>query len=210
MRSLIVLLLMAWPAYGQINAPQQIDEHTPIVCTSEQAADVYIWRVSGAAKRVVLNNGSTIHVWAPPGEYDISLTTISIVIDWQKQSKDVVYQEHSAKLKVGSVPDPGPKPNPNPLPPPPGKRWALVVEETSQRTPAQSNLFLQLRKDLPLPRLLIIDKDATANSVKQYLSKVPQGMSLPVLCIVDQATGELVRVVPVPGTVDEFKKELER
>jgi hypothetical protein len=208
MRSLLLLLLMALPAYGQIKAPAQVDEHAPIVCTSEQAADVYLWRISGAAKRIVLDNGKTVHVWAPPGSYEITLTTIAIVIDWEKKSKDVVYQEHVAQLKVGNAPEPGP--NPNPQPPPPGSRWALVVEETSQRTVPQANLWVALRKELPLSKLLIVDRDTTAQSARKYINVIPSSIPLPALVIVHQESGEVVRVVPVPGTLDEFKKELAR
>ena len=56
-------------------------------------------------------------LWAPPGTYELSLTTITIVIDWESQTKDVQYAEHVATFTVtgGGGPDP-PDPGPDPGP----------------------------------------------------------------------------------------------
>jgi hypothetical protein len=115
---IVAILLAASSAWAQIIAPTSVDEHFPIVCRSEGQADVYIWQVTSPAKRLVVENGRAVHVWAPPGKYEVRLTTITIAIDWEKQSKDIQYNEHLAEFTVGAVPDPDPDPDPKPDPTP--------------------------------------------------------------------------------------------
>lgn len=130
MKTLILLLLSLMPtlAWGQIIAPEAVDEHQPITVRSDGDADVYLWRVSKPAARRVVLNGKGCHIWAPPGEYTVELTTITISIDWENKSKDIQYDEYVHVLTVGDgTPDPGPdppdppdpEPTPNPYSPDP-------------------------------------------------------------------------------------------
>lgn len=45
-------------------------------------------------------------------------------------------QQTSLEVTIGPFPDPGPDPEPDPKPDPtPGKRWVILIEESSERTP---------------------------------------------------------------------------
>lgn len=125
-----MILLAASSAWAQVIGPATVDEHEPIVCRSEGQADVYIWQVASPAKRLVVENGRAIHVWAPPGKYEVRLTTITIAIDWDKQSKDIQYNEHVHSFEVAGDPDPDPPtppvpPTPNPYKPDPAFQSAV-------------------------------------------------------------------------------------
>ena len=123
MRLILLLLMAIMPAMasGQIVAPDTVEEHKPILCTSEGSADVYLWRVDEPAKKVVVASGRGCHIWAPPGKYTLTLTTITITIDWDNKSKDVQYDEfvHALTVEGDSTPPPNPDPKPNPYSPDP-------------------------------------------------------------------------------------------
>jgi hypothetical protein len=220
---LLAAALVAQTALAQINVPAEVEQHKLVVASL--AAPIpdgaYLadggWEIVGSGSQVADTRPSGAEiVWTgPPGEYQVLYDGVLLqdvtFVDGAKNP--VTIRSYVGRIKEratctikGGQPDPGPDP---PVPPP-GTRWALVVEESSTRTPAQANLWTALRKDLPLSRLLIVDKDSRADSLRPYLSSIPAGTPLPVLCVVHQATGEVVRVVPVPGTVEAFKQELSR
>lgn len=91
--------------FGQtiINVPDKIDQYKPIIIEAVDNANVYIWSLPDAASKVSLNNGKTLHVWAPPGKYSIKLTTI--IVDFEK--KDIKYNEGISQFEVlGNSPAP--------------------------------------------------------------------------------------------------------
>ena len=85
--------------------------HEPIVATvplPETSADVKQqtiarWRVSGQAERIVLDDGRRVHIWAPPGKYDVVAELITV--NWTDQT--LRFDEHTASFSVSS-PDPLP------------------------------------------------------------------------------------------------------
>jgi hypothetical protein len=152
-----------------------------------------------------VDGGRTIHIWAPPGSYTVELITTRLQIDWEKKTWQFLQDEHTAAIVVKGV---GPDPGPDPPVPPPGQRWALVVEETGQRTPQQAALLTKLRSEYQ-SRLVIADKDSTASKLRPYISKVPATIPLPVL-VVASMDGVIIRVVALPQTVEGFRQEMAR
>lgn len=100
------LLFLSAVASGQIQGPERVDAHEPIVLSSQSDAKAYIWKVPQPAKRIAIDNGKTVHIWAPPGKYDVHLITINV--DFKAETFE--YKEHFATFQVGK---PAPKPDPD-------------------------------------------------------------------------------------------------
>jgi hypothetical protein len=206
--------------WADIDMPDRAKPHTPIVARliadlPNQALRRGTWETPTV--QVIAVDPDTLHIWAPPGRHTIRahgvwVQTRDVTIDNQTLPVlvDFGFYDHSATIEIGPEPDPEPDPDPDPPPPPPGPRWALVVEETADRTPQQAGLYLALRNRYPLSRLLILDKDAEAESARRYIRAVPPDVPLPALVIVHAETGKIVRIVPLPETVDRFTEELAR
>lgn len=105
--------------------PDKIDVHKPIIAGAQEEADVYIWKVDRPAMKIVVDNGKAIHVWAPPGEYEVQLTTITVEVsidpNWDPNSgkppkidKNIQYNEHYAVFEVVGEDGPDPPDPPNP------------------------------------------------------------------------------------------------
>ena len=104
--------------------------------------------------------------------------------------------------------DPGPDPPP-PVPPvPPGERWAVIWNETAERTPQQAALFAKLRKEWEPQRLFILDVSNPGPAWEAYRKLMPAGQTLPALQIL--AGKAQVRVVPCPSSVEAVKQEVAR
>ncbi len=146
------------PAFvlAQVKVEPRYEPYTPIVaeCIATVPPDAQVqatWSVTGAAKLVQVSPVK-IHVWAPPGTYDVSLIGM-----WLKTREVKIGQEKVQVLEsfgllnskgtfqVGQ-PDPPTPPNPptppDPPTPQPQKVTAVVIEESSQRTPAQASVVL--------------------------------------------------------------------
>lgn len=96
-------VLFGQTSSSTINVPDKIDQYKPIIIEATDVANVYIWTLPDAASKVSLNNGKTLHVWAPPGKYSIKLTTI--IVDFEK--KDIKYNEGVGQFEVlGNSPAP--------------------------------------------------------------------------------------------------------
>lgn len=143
----IAMLLCAGVADAQLNVPDNFEEHMPIVIDSCCDADVYIWNVSKPARKVVIDGGKRIHVWAKPGDYEVRLTiiTINVSIDpsWKPEDgppkiiKNVFYDEHYDDFKVGPGPgpDPNPDPDPDPDPEPPVSDFKQMIRDGLSKVP---------------------------------------------------------------------------
>lgn len=139
----LALVLFSGTVFGQINTPTKVDEHKPIIVSAVTPADVYIWSVRKPATRVVVDNGKTLHIWAPPGVYEVSLTTIKVDVkvdpNWKPDSgttpqviKDVQYNEHFAEFEVVRPGPPTPKPD-DPVPPPVPTAFKQKVSEALKK-----------------------------------------------------------------------------
>jgi hypothetical protein len=207
-------VLLVWltcaVAYGDIDVKPQYDVHEPIVAT------VTITDVPEGAKlrgSLAVSDGSYLpagenvfHVWAAPGKHTITsqgvwvLTkdvtvgdqTFPVLIDFGQYN-------YTKSFIVGEgdvVPPPGP-------PTPPGVRRAVILEETSNRTPAFALLKQQLLKEFLPERMQILDDDLAA--ALQYLPLAKPDVRPVLLVLVGD---KLVRAVPCPASVDGVKEEV--
>jgi hypothetical protein len=100
-------------------------------------------------------------------------------------------------------------PFPPPVPPtPPGQRWAIVWEESSERTPQQAALYVALRKQFKTDRLLILDVSTLPPAWEVYRKLVPSSQVLPALQVL--AADKQVRVVSLPASVSEVVSEVKK
>lgn len=102
--------------------------------------------------------------------------------------------------------NPGPEPQPDPTPPP-GNRWAVIWEESAQRTPAQAALRNALAKSPPKQKLLWLDVSNLPEAWKPYQAFVAD-KPLPVLAV--YVGRQLVRAVPLPSSAEAVKQEIGR
>jgi hypothetical protein len=103
----------------------------------------------------------------------------------------------------GPQPEPDPQPDPKPDPPPvPTELWAILVEESAERTPAQSIVLgsPEVRGLFP-GRFRILDKDIKSN-LQTYIDR-SKGKQLPVLFLVDKG-GTIYYEGALPPTVAEM------
>lgn len=140
----------------------------------------------------IVEGGKVCHFLGTAGKYRV----------YYKQTGQMTWKPLSVTLG-GSVTPPGPGPVPNPptpgpLPPPKGL-WAVVVEETKQRTPEYAQLLLgqsKFRTLLTQTRLALVDQNAelSANLASyQNLAKeavASRGLKLPILYLTDD-TGKV-------------------
>ncbi len=133
--------------------PPTHKQNAPIVATyrptiPEDAQLQITWTVDAPAQLVTVPP-ATVHVWAPPGLYSLSIRGL-----WTK-TRTVTVEGKPAQLLEGmgllddratftveatAPPTPQP-PTPPPTPPTPAKPAhvsAVIIEETSKRTPAQA------------------------------------------------------------------------
>jgi hypothetical protein len=68
---------------------------------------------------------------------------------------------------------------------------------------------MELQQVLPLNELLIIDQDSEARSVRPFVQAAREsGHTLPVLVVVSENGGEVVKAIPAPDTIDGVLEEL--
>lgn len=104
-------------------------------------------------------------------------------------------------------PDPKPKPEPDPKPAPVSASWVIVVEETTQRTPATSAVLSDLamwrRIEAKGVKWRLYDKDSADAKAKQY-DQFAAPVGLPAVLLLD-AGGKVVKAVKLPATAGELE-----
>lgn len=221
--SLACLLTWSTTVCGQIDLPEKVAEHQPVVAASSVDADVYIWRVSKPAKRVTVEGGRKIHIWAPPGEYEVSLTVITIVIDWEKQMKEVLYDEHVATLVIEGDGDDGDDDGPDPTPG--AKQFVLIYEGSQLDNMPQLQRFiltsLKARKEweeaghrllevLERSQVAAVGSDDHLYAFVQAFTRAEQrGMRAPVVVYAPRAGGQPAVVKALPESASKLLEELQ-
>jgi hypothetical protein len=97
----------------------------------------------------------------------------------------------------GGSPDPEPDPDPQPTP---GATWGIIVEETSERTPEQAQVYSRLRQQVQLNQVLLLDQDNPGPAERYVQVARESGHALPVLVAIS-ADGEVVSTQPCPMDV---------
>ena len=226
---------------AQIKVDPRYEPFVPIVaeCIATVPPDAQVqatWSVTGAAKLVQVSPVK-VHVWAPPGAYDVSLVGM-----WLKTREVKIGQEKVQVLEsfgllnakgmfqVDQADPPNPPTPPDPPDPPapqPQKVTAVVIEESSQRTPAQGSVVLSPTIAAWVQagghKWYVFDRDAenagrvpvcdsrgcrTEQRAALDLSFKPffeaaRGKPLPRLVIAVQGQGKILCEVALPATASE-------
>lgn len=200
MRRLACLLLCFWvsPAWAQITVPTQVQPHTPIVAsvdTSNSATGSVqvLWEAGAGVSVLPVGDGSTVHVWAPPGVHSLRCDVFRV--DWE--SKQFKVERHNASFTVGTPPEPEPQPEPvpPPQPVPVGKLTAVVLHESEDDSPAFARMAIALRSGSAATwlkdnghKLLILDDDsvdAEGQPIKLVATLKQLGVQMPALFVLD-------------------------
>jgi len=240
-RFMLALTLCAIPAsllLGQVKVDPHYEPFTPIMaeCVTTVPPDAQVqatWSVTGAAKLVQVSP-VTVHVWAPPGTYDVSLVGMWLKTREVKIGQDKVQVLESFGLlnakgsfQVGQADPPTPPTPPDPPAPQPQKITAVVIEESSQRTPAQASVVLSPTIASWVQagghKWYVFDRDAENTSrvpvcdsrgcrTEQRSGLDPsfkpffdaaRGKPLPRLVIAVQGQGKILSEVALPATASE-------
>lgn len=119
-------------------------------------------------------------------------------------------------ITVGPQPGPGPDPGPTPDPSPGPQHLSLVlvIEETSERTPAQAAVLLNepLRTWMTNQKLSfrLLDRDQAGNvpeAYAPYFRAAAETGTYPVVFLVGD-DGSVIQQGSLPATVDEFKARI--
>jgi len=124
---------------GEIVGPEQVDPYKLIDCSVSGDWEAAIWEIEGphAADMRTGENGMKVTWVAPPGKYIVRCVLVHFENKRLSQEK--------LEVVIGT---PEPEPDPNPIPPPPpepGKRWVIVIEESSERTPQFASVVVDAR-----------------------------------------------------------------
>jgi hypothetical protein len=206
--SVLLVLLTAGITQAQITVPASVEAHKPVVATlkatlPDGAQLRGTWSVSGGEYLQV--DPLTIHIWAATGVHTVAASGVWVVTkrvtlpDGQALDAlvDFGQYQYTADFTVGKAVPPGPPPIP------PGNKRAVILEETSQRTPQQAALWLQARKALGA-KLLILDKDLP--SAAAY-SAAAGAADLPALVVL--VGDQVVTVSPCPATLEALQKAVQ-
>ncbi|MFZ5833210.1 MAG: hypothetical protein ACOY3P_24240 [Planctomycetota bacterium] len=137
--------------------------------------------------------------------------TRTLILSVATDGDPVVYLYQIGPYGAQPQPEPDPKPDPQPDPKPepepqptPSELWAVVVEESSQRTPEQAAILAspQVRALFPEGRFRVLDQDAQAADAKTYLDR-SRGKPLPVLYLIDPQA-RVHYEGPLPATLEAF------
>lgn len=118
--AVISILLFSPVAYSQIKSEVQYQQYEPIIlgcdcALKEGETPSFIWNIPAPAQKVVVGDGSNVHVWAPPGRY--IATVVVAKVNWKEQS--ITHEEFTQVFVVtGKGPNPPPEPGPTPDVPP--------------------------------------------------------------------------------------------
>jgi len=128
--------LLAVGLAGDIVGPDKVEPYRLIDCEVSGDWEAAIWEIEGPfqADMRTSQNGMTVTWVAPPGKYTVRCVLVHF--EQKKLSQD--------KLVV-TIGDPEPNPPPPPPPPVPGKRWVILIEETSERTPQLASVLVDAK-----------------------------------------------------------------
>ena len=114
----------------------------------------------------------------------------------------------SALLALSGGIQPGPSPGPTPKA---DAVWAIVVEETEQRTPAMAAIITDVKWWEALkPKVFYRAYDKDQPEARSYAAKASEkSIALPALLILEKGTGKTLDVRALPVSKDEIKSLLQ-
>jgi hypothetical protein len=208
--ALAACLLLVRSANAEINVPSNVEPHKPIVVSLGvgEIPDGAKLQASCVVEMASVLDGpqpGIYHVWAKPGSYKVSaqwFVTKEISVDGVTFQALISFGQGVKSFTVGGEDD---KPDP-PDPVPPGTKWLVIVEESSARTPQQSNLYAAIRQ-AGLARVRLADQHESTDAVRRYVDLIPAGTYLPVVFVVGD-DGKVFKQVALPDTLDGIKELL--
>jgi len=130
--------------------------------------------------------------------------TIVLTIHFLK-GQEIEVAEYELIRQDAPGPEPGPEPQPDPNPP--AELWAIVVEESGERTAQQAIVMAdpEIRGLFKASRFRIVDQDEAAADMRSYVKRATdKGMKLPALFLVSPE-GKVHFEGDLPATVAETK-----
>jgi hypothetical protein len=206
---------------AKITAPEKAQVGFPVLLeTGGSVGNAMKWIAfpsdpSSVFLPVVTEDGQRVGLFvsARPGIYYFALVAAS--------GDKIAVARHTLVVEQGQ-PDPGPSPTPNPAPDPvppvpTGKLWTVMVEESSQLTPAQGRVVTSKAVADWIAagghhRAWVIDKDTVDENDRQPASLreyIARAKSLPYLFLVSES-GIVVHEGPLPDSDTAFLELLKR
>jgi hypothetical protein len=212
---LVALLLLSQIARAEINVPSNVEPYKPIVISVSPAGIPDGAQVRGSVTCSTADllpgpSGEVWHCWAKPGTHSVVASGVWVLtqpVQVGEQSVPVLvdfgqYSESAFFTVGGDTPTPPPTPNPK-------KKWLVIVEESSKRTPKYANLYNKLRAS-NVARVVIADQHDDSDAIRRYVDEIPDGAYLPWLFIVDKDGKVLdAKYIPDTTTVDAIKGMLQ-
>jgi len=128
----------------------------------------------------------------------------------RKACRQVITDILSALHHIAGGVNPSPNPTPNPVPKA-SQVWAIIVEETEQRTPAVAAIITDMKWwDALKPKVSFRAYDKDQPEARSYTAKASEkGVALPALLILEKGTGKTLDVRALPASKDEIKTLLQ-
>jgi hypothetical protein len=212
------LLLAASPAVGQIKliGPKEAKVAVPFevsveglalpLSTFETAPPQITWLVLGGECQVkqrlelVLGMVDGKPVWSAAPYVVVTPTKAAeaVYVILTVDRAGGFAQQASLGVALGPPPDP-----------PPGKRWVLLIEESSERTPELAALRTAIERNPPFKtpgQFRMIDKDLAPGAYAQWVARAK---SLPYLFVVD-SLGGVAFEGPCPVDVATFTEVVKK
>lgn len=221
MRRLAILaaLLCAGPLFADVKiaGPIQAPAYTVVKLTASgaDAKAGLIWDITPAEKVSEADSPEGVFQFvAPPGNYAVSLLAVTVGPDGK-----VVIKRTKTLVQIGDpTPPPPPQPPPTPPPPPPpppppGQKvaWAILVEESAERTPAIGAVIGNVTGWAGLQakgiKHLVVDKDDPAAAASGYVAAAQKAGGLPALLLLG-TDGLFLRAVKLPETFAGVESEV--
>lgn len=225
MRPLLLVLLLASSACGQIDAPAESDPYVisiascEVPAAGESGSVQYLWEADQSTSWLPVDDGRVVHFTAPPGPHYLKVSIFSV--DWEARTFRVTQGRHDFRIR-GQSPQPeppAPDPQPDPDPAPPSKVTAVLIHESADDTPALAQMVVGLRTGEAARwlsagghSLLVLDDDAT-DSAGQPLQLVTTlkalGVQMPALFVLDGARVLLKESLPSTATAAEVLAKIQ-
>lgn len=205
--ALLATVSQAADPKSRIDVKPQYELYEPIIATVDQEATVYFWDYPETFQAIELDNGRTLHIWAPPGEHH--LKCLLLTIDWE--AKTVTKASLYAEFIVG---EPGPLPSEK-------KQVVIMINPTrrdnlrrSQQMMLASLTFRGRLKAAGHQLVGIVDREIKDKEGNTHKSLIPFRNAcgtkpLPQLCTAPLGGGR-VTCVPLPLTEAEVLDTLTR
>lgn len=202
---------------SEVEVTWRHDAATTMLAPSEDVRIRYCWAAPGkhwVEAQVVTRTFTLMSVFVPGPGYDQENPKLEDLVPKTLRmpvGMTLETQRHEYTV-AGSGPGPEPPgpdpPGPDPPTPTPGLRHIVVVEESGDRTPQQSVLYLGAQANSGKNTVRVVDKDQGDDTTQPLINKVrTDKLAMPHLFIMD-ATGKVLHSGPLPATYDAYAEAL--